>query len=452
MIQAMFWIAFLKQENNMNQQPKIQWRNGILWLLVLAPLFFVLYGWANTYSAGLPKNQVGEIVYDWEQYIPFLPWTILPYWSIDLLYGLSLFLPMTKFMQRQHAMRLLVATPIAVLFFWLFPLTFSAIRPESYGIWETLFDALLGFDKPYNQAPSLHIILLVILWRIYLPHFSKTGKWLWNFWCFLIVISVLTTFQHHFIDIPAGFLVGVFICFIFQLSEKKQWKFQKIKLPFLAKIYLFLGFCLLLVSFFIPIAFALVTAWIGTSLLVVGLGYWGLGAIVFQKKEDGRFSFASKILYFPYRMLSKFIREYFFKTYQSPQKITEKLYLGSYKMSKTTNCEAVLDLCSEYQRVNFKANNYESFPLMDLVTPTQVELELGVKKLDNLIQNNPTVFVHCALGLSRSATVVFGWLLFSKKYATVSDVFAFFESQNYQVHLSEKHRSLLENYHQTLQK
>jgi Dual specificity phosphatase, catalytic domain len=437
-------------ENQIIEKPKIQWRNGILWLLVLAPLFFVLYGWANTYSASLPKNSVGEIVYDWERYTPFWSWTILPYWSIDLLYGLSLFLPMTKFMQRQHALRLLVATPIAVLFFWLFPLTFSITRPESYGIWKTLFDALLGFDKPYNQAPSLHIILLVILWQIYLPHFSKTGKWLWNFWCFWIGISVLTTFQHHFIDIPAGFLVGICICYIFPFSEKQQWQFQKTKLSFLAKMYLFFGLCLLLVSFSAPIAVALVSIWLGISLLVIGFGYWGLGVTIFQKNEDGKFSFASKVLHYPYRMLTKFIRHYFFKTYHLPQKITEKLYLGSFNMSKTTHCQVIFDLCSEYPRINFEATNYESFPLMDLVVPTREELKFGVKKLDCLIQNNTTVFVHCALGLSRSATVVFAWLLFSKKYATISAIFTFFESQNYQVHLSKKHIALLENYHQNL--
>ena len=30
-----------------------------------------------------------------------------------------------------------------------------------------MFDALAGFDKPFNQAPSLHIALLVILWELY---------------------------------------------------------------------------------------------------------------------------------------------------------------------------------------------------------------------------------------------------------------------------------------------
>src|SRR6187402_1044202 len=114
----------------MMEQNKIQWRNGFLWLLVLAPLFFLLYGWANGVAALLPKERVGEIVYDWEKYIPFLPSTIFPYWSIDLLYGLSLFLPMTKFTQRQHALRLLVATPVAVFFFYFFPLTFSTPKPE----------------------------------------------------------------------------------------------------------------------------------------------------------------------------------------------------------------------------------------------------------------------------------------------------------------------------------
>jgi PAP2 superfamily len=145
---------------------------------------------------------------------------------------------MTKFAQRQHALRLLVATPIAVFFFWLFPLTFTTIRPESHGIWKTLFDALMGFDKPFNQSPSLHIILLVILWKIYLPHFKKIGRLLWNIWCFLIGISVLTTFQHHFIDIPAGILVGVLICFVFPLSQMHQWNWQSIKSFSLARKYL----------------------------------------------------------------------------------------------------------------------------------------------------------------------------------------------------------------------
>lgn len=430
----------------MIEQNKIQWRNGFIWLLVLAPLFFMLYGWANGYAALLPKENVGEIVYDWEKHIPFLPSTILPYWSIDLLYGLSLFLPMTKFAQRQHALRLLVATPIAVLFFLLFPLTFSTIKPECFGVWKSLFDALMGFDKPFNQSPSLHIILLVILWRIYLPHFNKVGKAIWNVWCFLIGVSVLTTFQHHFIDIPAGFLTGLIICYLFPLSKAHYWKWGEIKSKRLAILHVIVGLLFFVLAFLCPIAIAVVLIWMGSSLLFIGLGYFGLGAIIFQKKENGSFTFAATILFFPYRWISRLVRNVFFKSYQSPQKITEKLYLGAFWMTKKQDYQAIFDVCAEYKKLKNSNQNYVSYPLIDLAAPTIDELIVGVKKLDELIQNNETVFIHCALGMSRSATVVFAWLLYTHKIESVKEGFAFFEDNKFQFSLSGKHKELLETY------
>jgi hypothetical protein len=48
-----------------------------------------------------------------------------------------------------------------VTFFVLTPLRFSfEPKPETHGLAGFLFDALAGFDKPFNQAPSLHIALL----------------------------------------------------------------------------------------------------------------------------------------------------------------------------------------------------------------------------------------------------------------------------------------------------
>ena len=428
------------------EQNKIQWRNGFLWLLLLAPLFFTLYGWANNYCVALPKESINEIVYDWEKYIPFIPFTIVPYWSIDLLYGLSLFLPMTKFIQRQHALRLLIATPVAVFFFYCFPMTFSTPKPECFGLWKSLFDALMGFDKPFNQSPSLHIILLVILWRIYLPHLGRISKLLWNFWCFLIGISVLTTFQHHFIDIPAGFLAGVVICYLFPLSKMHHWKWQKVKSTPLTIIHLSIAILSFILAFTVPVYIAIIIIWIGFSLFFIGLGYLGLGAVIFQKKENGSFTFAAKILFLPYRCGTRFIRYLFFKSYDTPQKITSNLYLGSYSMSKTHDFKVIFDVCAEYEKSQNDIDCYLSYPLIDLVIPTIEELSIGVEKLDDLIRNNDKVFIHCALGMSRSATLVFAWLLYSNKIKTVNEGYDFFHQNNYQFKLSGKHKNLLTIY------
>ena len=66
------------------------WKRGVLYLLCLAPFFFLTYGFANQHASGL--SHVPSIVFAWEKHIPLWPWTIVPYWSIDLFYGLSLLL------------------------------------------------------------------------------------------------------------------------------------------------------------------------------------------------------------------------------------------------------------------------------------------------------------------------------------------------------------------------
>ncbi len=137
-----------------------------------------------------------------------MPWTIIPYWSIDVLYGISLFVCTTRRELDTHAFRLLTAQVIAVTCFILFPLTFTFARPDVDGVSGLLFDSLGKFDKPFNQAPSLHIALLIILWDRFARHVPVWARWVLHGWFALIGLSVLTTYQHHFIDIPTGMLLG----------------------------------------------------------------------------------------------------------------------------------------------------------------------------------------------------------------------------------------------------
>ena len=72
-----------------------------------------------------------------------------------------------------------------------------------------LFDALGRLDMPFNQAPSLHIATTTILFDLYsrtLPRWTLPATILWSL---LVGASVLTTYQHHFIDVPTGFLLGL---------------------------------------------------------------------------------------------------------------------------------------------------------------------------------------------------------------------------------------------------
>lgn len=184
------------------------WRRAALWLSFLAALFYLSYGGANAIAAR--RADVPSVAFGWERRIPFLDWTIIPYCSINVFYAVSLFVCATDTELSAHARRLLTAQIVAVTCFLLFPLRFMFHRPETHGLSGVLFSELTRFDQPFNEAPSLHIAFLVILWRLYTRHVPRLLLWPLHLWFMLIGVSVLTTYQHHVFDVPTGALLGVF--------------------------------------------------------------------------------------------------------------------------------------------------------------------------------------------------------------------------------------------------
>ena len=180
---------------------------AFIWLAGLGVFFYASYGFAN-WLAGL-RGDVPSIVFDWERRIPFIGWTIFPYWTTNLFYAASIFLCRSLAELDTHARRLLTAQIVAVACFILFPLKFSWPKPDVTGFSGFFYEALGAFDKPFNQAPSLHVALTVILSAFYLRLLPPAGRLIFAGWSSLVIVSVLTTFQHHFVDVPAGFALGL---------------------------------------------------------------------------------------------------------------------------------------------------------------------------------------------------------------------------------------------------
>ncbi len=169
--------------------------------------FFVTYPLANFIASR--RHGVPSVVFAWERHIPFVEWTIIPYWSIDAFYGLAFFVCRTRAELDALGRRLLTAQAVAFACFLLFPLKFAGPRPTAHGLPGLLFGALAKFDRPFNQAPSLHIAFLVILWRLYDDHVPAAARYWLSAWFAIIGASVLTTYQHHFFDVPTGALLGL---------------------------------------------------------------------------------------------------------------------------------------------------------------------------------------------------------------------------------------------------
>lgn len=188
------------------------WKEATLWELLVVPGWGLSYCAVNAYTAQLPPAQVHEISMGWERSVPFLPWTIVPYLTVDLMMLVMPFLLRTRRELRAYFGRILLGTAISLACFVLFPLRFGPVRPEVSGILGVLFEGQDSLDQPYNQAPSLHISLLVIAWTFYRRYFPARWIFLLNLGSVLIAMSVLTTWQHHVVDIPTGFAVGVLVC------------------------------------------------------------------------------------------------------------------------------------------------------------------------------------------------------------------------------------------------
>ncbi|WP_314989135.1 phosphatase PAP2/dual specificity phosphatase family protein [uncultured Campylobacter sp.] len=356
-------------------------------LVVVAAIFYTSYGATNALASA--RANVPEIYFAWERALPFWAWSIVPYWSLNLLYALGFFLCRDAGELARYVTQLLAAQMIATLFFIAFPLQISWEKPAVSGLSGFLFSSLAAFDLPFNQAPSLHIILCVVVGAFYLR--KARAVWLkaaLAAWFALIGLSVLTTYQHHFIDIPTGLAAGCLVLLIRPLEgaplsfaiarEAARYKW--------AALYLGLAFLTLFSAILgakIWSAWMLWLSWASLSFALVACGYAFLGAGVFAKNERGRHAAAAKALLLPYLCVARLNALFWLRGRRLSDEILPGLYLGSVK--EAGKFDAVLDCAAEFERPN-GAQIYASVPMLDMITPGTDELKRGADELERLIK------------------------------------------------------------------
>ncbi len=415
-------------------------RRAVLWLLFLAPFFYLTYGFSNWLAAQHPD--VGSVVFSWEHAVPFLAWTIVPYWSINLLYGLALAANRTVAGVDRLAGRYLTAQLVAVACFLAFPLTATFDRPSTDGLPGFLFAVLGGFDKPFNQAPSLHVALLVIIWDHFRRWLSGLPALAWDGWCLLIGISVLTTWQHHFIDVPTGALLGLLALWLFpgegSLPVRGVRLTEDGKARRLAAAY-GAGAVLLLAGAWIGARgepLWLLLLWPALALAIVALGYATRNPGVFQKRADGRVTLASRLLLWPYRLGARLNAFLWTRKLDHSVEIVDRVFLGRFPRG-AADCDrfaAVVDLTAEFVRPAGARCRWIALPMLDLVPPAAEEMRAAASAIEDA-RKDGAVLVCCALGFQRSAGAVVQWLVESGRVADRGEAMALVASAGRPVHL-----------------
>ena len=406
------------------------WRRALAWLAFLGPFFFLTYGLAN-WSAS-QRADVPSLAFGWESGIPFWQWTILPYWTIDLLYGLSLFVCTTQRELGTHARRLLTAQLIAIGCFVAAPLRFSFSHPAADGVWGDLFAVLAGFDRPYNQMPSLHIALAVILWAIYARRIEGVARLAMDAWFALICVSALTTYQHHFIDIPTGFLLGMLCLWAWPFPEEgdgrpiaTQWRWTRDPQRWrIAAVYAAVALLLGATALHAGGA-ALWLLWGSVSLLLVAFAYAALGAAAFQKGADGRLSIAARWLFAPYLAGAWLNSRAWTWRDKEAAAVGDGVFFGRVPTQRELAASpftGVVDVTAEFD-LRRGDRELAVVPMLDLVRPNALALAQAAQAIERLRASGP-VLVCCALGYSRSACAVAAWLLASGRARDVDAALA----------------------------
>jgi protein-tyrosine phosphatase len=421
-------------------------RRAIAWLAFLGPFFFASYGLANWLASR--RSGVGAVAFDWERAIPFMPWTIVPYWSIDLLYVVSIFVCTTRRELDRHAQRLLAVQLISIAFFIALPLRFSFERPTADGFFGALFTALGSFDKPFNQAPSLHIGLLIVIWVSLARHCAPRWRWALHGWMALIGLSILTTYQHHFIDLPTGLAVGFAALWALPdegLSPLRGLVFPKDP----ARRRLAWRYAIAAV---VCAAFAFLGGtwlwlfWPALALAFVALNYAMIGASGLQKDSHGQLSLGAYGLLMPYLIGARVNSRLWTRRHPLPAEVKDGIWIGRIPNAgqlRASQFAAVVDLSAELSCGAHADRRYRGFPVLDLTVPDAAVLRAAAAAIEEARPLGP-VLVCCALGYSRSAAAIVAWLLMTHRAATVDEAMRMVQKARPAIVLKREHCTALE--------
>ncbi|WP_223606451.1 phosphatase PAP2 family protein [Chryseobacterium sp. OSA05B] len=375
-----------------------------------AIVFTTVYNFAAWYTSRAEK--VPSFVFDFEKYIPFLSWSIIPYMTSVIFFCCVFFFCRDREQLSVLTKRMLFTTVTAGLCFILFPLQFSFAKPLTNGsVLDYSFQFLKLFDSPFNQSPSLHIAYAFIFWSIF-RNLKKFRTFL-MLWFIMLGISTLTTYQHHFIDILSGTVLAhlSFMIFPYRKNDFQYRNFQ------VANFYFLFGWISVSASVLMNQFYGhlwLIVLWPAAMTIIIGYQYQK-NNIYFLKDKNGNIPWWKKIFYAPYLMIY-WIFWKFLRKNKKPLEIAPHIYISSrpgranlhyFEINRNT---LVYDLSAEMEEISELKNksSYHSVPFLDIgaldINQTQkliTEITENYRKLPA----DGKIFIHCTMGFTRSSVI-----------------------------------------------
>lgn len=452
-------------------------------------IFGMGYSLLNAYTNALNQiSQIPSILFDFDYYIPFIPMMIV-FYSLSIVWFIGSFFVIPIKELPRLAYKIILASLISCLVFYYFPLHFDFQRNNFNYLninWQAVYYILYIFDKPFNQSPSLHIVFVILIahsLRHKIKQYHSILQIIFYVFSFLIAISTLLTWQHHFIDIITGIICAMSVIFI----ENKLYinYHQKIIQSIIKYLVIsILGFLMIVtipVIFNFPMIFQAIMKYISYywlfSFLLLCVIYIIQNKIhhktlklLFNKNHQGRFYFYSIILFMPliiiYQLMLLIALRFDFWQYQklpillnyndkkiailATGKPSKKVFK---KMIKNYDKIIYIDTCVEIQNCIVDSNVvYFYCPMLDLMVfdSTQYQRILDYmimirKEIEQSLNNRILIICQCAMGRSRSVAMM-GCLLAYFNHLTFDELILILD-KHCQNHLAKPYlgQSVIDN-------
>ena len=389
----------------------------------LSLLFLAVYGGCNWIAA--QRTDVGTWYFAWEQHIPFVPWMIVPYLSIDAFFVVAPFLCRDRKELRLYSQRMAAAILVAGTCFLLVPLRFAFERPPADGWPGALVDGFASLDRPFNLFPSLHVALAVMLADVFQRHTKGALRVALTAWFVLVVISTMFVYQHHVIDVAGGLLLAGYVFYGLRAADAQRATSRSVRMA----TYYLVGAvtCGMLARVMWP--WGVFLLWPAMSLVLVGSGYVGVGPAVFYK-SNGTLARSAWFVLWPC-LVGHWLSHACYRRQCRPYDelapgvwIGRRLTRGEATIAINQGVTSVLDLAAELDEVAaFRRLRYRSLPILDLTAPTMEQLDEGVRFL-RAESRRGIVYVHCKIGYSRTAAFAAAYLLATRRVRTADEALA----------------------------
>jgi protein phosphatase len=191
--------------------------------------------------------------------------------------------------------------------------------------------------------------------------------------------------------------------------------------------------------------------WPTLSMLLVALGYFGLGPAVYGKLEGKHPLWAQVLHWFTIRG-HDISRRLYARQCAPWDQLAPGLWIGRQLVEaeaetlREEGITAVLDLTAEFpEPLALMEMHYRSLPMLDLTAPDEQQMTTALNFIAREIEKG-SVYVHCKIGYSRTAAIAGSYLIHSKLARAPDEAIAMLRAARPSIVIRPEARAAIKQY------